>query len=87
MKAKLPLASVSRRRPVSVCVPSLNPEPPILTVHWPSSSAGFSLQQNTNNVATVNWSNLVTAPLDDGTTRTVIVNPPTCNRFFRLFKP
>jgi hypothetical protein len=58
-----------------------------VAVVWPSPSTGFTLQQNTNSVSSVNWSNVVTAPSDDGTTRTVIVNPPTGNRFYRLFKP
>jgi hypothetical protein len=55
-----------------------------VAVFWPSPSTGFTLQQNTNGIGTVNWSNVVTAPLDDGTTKTFIVNPPTGNRFYRL---
>ena len=58
-----------------------------VAVSWLSSSTGWTLQQNTNSVASVNWSNLVATPLDDGTTKTVIVNPPTGHRFYRLFKP
>ena len=58
-----------------------------VAVSWPSPSAGFSLQQNTNGIATVNWSNVATTPSDDGTTKTLIVNPPSGNRFYRLFKP
>src|SRR5258708_21721798 len=58
-----------------------------VAVSWPSPSAGFTLQQNTNGVATPNWSNAVTTPNDNGTTKTIIVNPPTGNRFYRLFKP
>ena len=57
-----------------------------VAVSWPSPSTGFTLQQNTNRVSSVNWSNVVTGPLDDGTTKTVIVNPPTGNRFYRLLK-
>ena len=56
-------------------------------VSWPSPSTGWTLQQNTNSVSSVNWSNVVTTPTDDGTTKTVIVNPPTGNRFYRLWKP
>ena len=55
-----------------------------VAVSWPSPSTGFTLQQNTNGIGTVNWSNVVTAPLDDGTIKTLIVNPPTGNRFYRL---
>jgi hypothetical protein len=58
-----------------------------VAVSWPSPSTGFTLQQNTNGIGTVNWSNVVTAPLDDGTTKTLIVSPPTGNRFYRLQKP
>ena len=58
-----------------------------LAIFWPSPSADYVLQQNTNSVSSVNWSNVVTTPLDDGTTKTVVVNPPTGNRFYRLFKP
>ena len=58
-----------------------------VAVAWPSPSTGFTLQQNTNSVSSVNWSNVLTTPLDDGTTRTVIVNPPTGNRFYRLKSP
>src|SRR5690242_302022 len=31
-----------------------------VVVSWPSSSSGFTLQQNTNGVAMVNWSNVIT---------------------------
>ena len=55
-----------------------------VAVSWPSPSTGFTLQQNTNGIAAVNWSNVTTTPSDDGTTKTVIVNPPTGNRFYRL---
>jgi hypothetical protein len=53
-------------------------------ISWPSPSTDFVLQQNTNSVASVNWSNVLTTPTDNGTTKTVIVNPATGNRFFRL---
>ena len=58
-----------------------------VAVSWPSPSTGFTLQQNTNSVSSVNWSNVVTVPFDDGTTKSLIVNPPTGNRFYRLNKP
>jgi hypothetical protein len=58
-----------------------------VAVFWPSPSTGYTLQQNTNSVNSVNWSNVLTAPLDDGSTKTVVVNPPTGNRYYRLFKP
>src|SRR5690242_15049994 len=39
-----------------------------VAVSWPSPSTGFTLQQNTNGIATVNWSNVISGILDDGTT-------------------
>ena len=56
-------------------------------VSWPSPSPEWTLQQNTNSVNSVNWSNVTATIQDDGTTRTLIVNPPTGNRFYRLIKP
>ena len=58
-----------------------------MAIPWFSPATGFTLQQNTNSVSSLNWSNVVTVPTDDGTTKTVIVNPPTGNRYYRLFKP
>ena len=55
-----------------------------VVVFWPSPSTGFGLQQNTNSVSSVNWSNVTTGIQDDATTKTLIVNPPTGNRFYRL---
>jgi hypothetical protein len=58
-----------------------------IAVSWPSSSQGFDLQVNTNGLGTVNWSNAPGPIQDDGTRKTLNVNPPTGNRFYRLFKP
>ena len=58
-----------------------------VAVYWPSTSTGFVLQQDTNGITSVNWSNVVTTPTDDGTTKTVVINPPGGNRFYRLFHP
>lgn len=65
---------------------TLNPQLSTLNISWPSPSTGFVLQQNTD-LNTTNW---VVAPqtvADNGTNRFIIVNPPTGNRFYRLFKP
>lgn len=72
------------------------PGAPLLAIHltganaavvsWPSSSAGFLLQQN-DDLNTPNW---VTAPQsvsDNGTIKFILVNPSSGNRFYRLFKP
>ena len=59
-----------------------------VAVYWPSPSTGYVLQQNTNSaISSITWSNVTTTPTDDGTYKTVVVNPPTGNRFYRLFKP
>ncbi|HNR71938.1 MAG TPA: hypothetical protein PLV05_12810 [Verrucomicrobiota bacterium] len=58
-----------------------------VAVFWPSPSTGWVLQQNAQNLGTPNWSNVPGAPIDNGTNRTVIVNPPVGHRFYRLFKP
>ena len=58
-----------------------------VALFWSSPSTGWVLQQNTNSVNSVNWSNVTTGILDDSTTKTLVVNPPTGNRFYRLFKP
>ena len=73
------------------------PDAPLLTIFrtptntvaitWPSPSTDWILQQNTNGVSLANWSNVTTTIQDDGTTKTLIVNPPTGNRFYRLGKP
>jgi hypothetical protein len=58
-----------------------------VVIAWPSALTDWILQQNTNSVSSVNWSNVITTIQDDGTTKTVIVDPPTGNRFYRLRKP
>jgi hypothetical protein len=58
-----------------------------VAVSWPSPSTGWTLQQNTNGLASVNWSNAPDTIQDDGTTKTLFINPATENRFYRLFKP
>jgi hypothetical protein len=65
---------------------TLTPRPSTLNVSWPSPSTSRTLRQNTNSVASVNWSNVTDTIQDDGTIRTLIVNPPTGNRFYRLKK-
>jgi len=56
-------------------------------ISWPSSSTGFTLQQNTNSVGSPNWSNVTATPSDNGTIKYIIVNPPAGNRFYRLKYP
>jgi hypothetical protein len=52
-------------------------------VSWPSPSTGVVLQQNTEGMGSVNWSDATDSILDDGTDK-VIVQPIGPNRFFRL---
>jgi len=63
---------------------TLNSQLSTINVSWPSPSTGWNLQQNTNSVSSLNWSNVTATIQDDGTTKTLIVNPPTGNRFYRL---
>jgi len=58
-----------------------------VAVTWPSPSTGWTLQQNTNSVSSVTWSNVTSGILDSGTAKSLLVNPPTGNRFYRLHKP
>jgi hypothetical protein len=58
-----------------------------VAVSWPSPSTGWTLQVNTNSVSSLNWSNVTSGIQDDGATKTLIVNPPAGNRFFRLMQP
>ena len=64
-----------------------HPQLSTLNVSWPSPSTGWDLQQNTNRVSSLNWSYVTSGIADDATTRTLVVNPPAGNRFYRLHKP
>lgn len=57
-----------------------------VAISWPSSATGFVLQENTNGVSISNW-NDHPFPQDNGTIKYILVNPPSGNRFYRLFKP
>jgi len=58
-----------------------------ITVSWPAPSTGFVLQQNTNGVSSMNWSNVTAAIQDDGDNKTLVVNRTGPNRFYRLISP
>jgi hypothetical protein len=58
-----------------------------VAISWPSSSTGYVLQQNTNAVNNVNWSNVTSSIQDDGTNKTLLVNPASGTRVYRLRKP
>jgi hypothetical protein len=56
-------------------------------VSWPATFTNYSLQQDIAGIGTANWSNITATVQNDGTNQTLIVSPPTGNRFYRLFKP
>ena len=58
-----------------------------VAVSWTSPLTRWTLQQNTNGVASVNWSNAPGPIQEDGATQTLIIAPPTGNQFYRLIKP
>ncbi len=53
-------------------------------ISWPSPSSGFVLQQNTAVDNAPGWLNYTGTINDNGTTKSVTINPPTGNLFFRL---
>jgi hypothetical protein len=54
-------------------------------ISWPSPSTGFILQQNSV-LGSPSWTPAPEVPVDNGTTKSVVINPPIGNRFYRLFK-
>jgi hypothetical protein len=61
--------------------------PNTVAVSWPSAATGFVLQQNTNELGSVNWSNVTGTIQDNGTSKFIVVNPSAGKRFYRLVKP
>ena len=55
-------------------------------VTWPSTSAGWNLQQNPS-LGTPNWTAPSETVNDNGTNKFIVVNPPTGSRFYRLSNP
>jgi len=58
-----------------------------LAVTWPSVWTDYVLQGNGNAFNSLNWSNVIGGIQDDGTNRTLIVNPLAGDRFYRLVLP
>ena len=54
-----------------------------IIISWPSPSAGFLLQQSAS-LGTPGWGNFSGSTNNDGTTKSVTIQPPTGNKFFRL---
>jgi uncharacterized protein (DUF2141 family) len=68
---------------------TINPLGNGMRVSWPSVSAGWSLQQNSD-LTTSNWNPSGYSGYgisDDGTNKSLIISPPTGNLFFRLLHP
>lgn len=62
-------------------------DPNSLAVTWPSVWTGYLLQQNANGLSSLNWSNVADTIQDDGTNKTLIINPTYGSRFYRLVSP
>lgn len=58
-----------------------------VAISWPAPSTGFLLQQNTNGLSSVNWSNVTANIQNDGTSKSLVVNPTGQSRFYRLISP
>jgi hypothetical protein len=54
-------------------------------ISWPSPSTGFILQQ-CSSLPSTSWVTAPQTPVDNGTTVSVVVNPPTGKLFYRLKK-
>lgn len=61
--------------------------PNTIALSWPATATGFVLQQNIDGIGSLNWSNVTTGIQDDGTNKTLIVNPTGGARFYRLVQP
>jgi hypothetical protein len=59
-----------------------------VAISWPSPSSGWTLQQSTDCVKSDSWSTVTRTIQDDGTTKTLVVNPAIGYQFYRLrFNP
>jgi hypothetical protein len=58
-----------------------------VAVSWTSPLTRWTLQQNTNCAASVNWSNAPGPIQEDGATQTFVIAPSTGKQFYRLIKP
>lgn len=61
--------------------------PTTVTVSWPATASNFVLQQNTNSISSINWSNVTSGIQNNGTTKTLAINPASGTRFYRLVIP
>jgi hypothetical protein len=55
-----------------------------VVVSWPLSATNFFLQQNTNAISSLNWSNVTSGIQTNGTNRIIVSNPGGAGHFYRL---
>jgi hypothetical protein len=58
-----------------------------VVISWPTAATGFVLQQNTNGLSSLNWSNVTAGIQTVDTNKILIVNPTSGSRFYRLKSP
>jgi hypothetical protein len=58
-----------------------------VAISWTSPLTRWTLQQNTNCAASLNWSNAPGPIQESGATNTLIIAPPAGKQFYRLIKP
>lgn len=58
-----------------------------MAVTSPTPLIGWTTQVRPDNASSENWSNVTSDILDNGNTKTLIANPPSGDRLYRLFKP
>ncbi len=56
-----------------------------IAVWWPSPSTGFQLEES-KSVRSTNWTSVTITPSDDGTNKTVVIQPDRGAHFYRLKK-
>jgi hypothetical protein len=60
-----------------------DPQLSTITLSWPASSTGFSLQQSSG-LGTADWISVTNAPVQVGTEWQVTISPAIANNFYRL---
>ena len=72
---------------ISLILLGIDPGSSTVAVSWPASASNFVLQQNTNSPSSINWSNITSGIQNDGTNKSLVVNPASGTRFYRLVIP
>jgi hypothetical protein len=55
-----------------------------VVVSWPLAATNFVLQQNTNGISSLNWSNVTSATQTNGTNRIIVSSPGGVGQYYRL---